>query len=33
VDDPEAVPASIQRCLKEVRSGRSALAHVRIPIL
>src|SRR5258706_582878 len=33
VDDPEAVPAAIQRCLKEVRGGRSALAHVRIPVL
>src|SRR5712691_1775135 len=33
VDDPEAVPAVIQRCLKEVRGGRSALAHVRIPVL
>src|SRR5258706_1480664 len=26
VDDPEAVPAAIQGCLKEVRGGRSALA-------
>ena len=33
VTDPEAVPAAIQRCLKEVRGGRSALAHVRIPVL
>ncbi len=33
VDDPEAVPAAIQRCLKEVRGGRSALMHVRIPAL
>ena len=33
VDDPEAVPAAIQRCLKEVRGGRSALMHVRIPVL
>ena len=33
VTDPEAVPAAIQRCLKEVRSGRSALMHVRIPVL
>ena len=31
--DPEAVPAAIQRCLKEVRGGRSALLHVRIPVL
>jgi acetolactate synthase-1/2/3 large subunit len=33
VDDPEAVPAAIQRCLKETRSGRSALLHARIPVL
>jgi acetolactate synthase-1/2/3 large subunit len=33
VTDPEAVPAAIQRCLAEVRGGRSALAHVRIPVL
>ena len=33
VDDPEAVPAAIQRCLKEVRGGRSALMHARIPVL
>jgi acetolactate synthase-1/2/3 large subunit len=33
VDDPEEVPAVIQRCLKEVRGGRSALMHVRIPVL
>src|SRR5712692_7280655 len=33
VDDPEAVPAAIQRCLKEVRGGRSALLHARIPVL
>jgi len=33
VDDPDAVPAAIQRCLKEVRGGRSALLHVRIPVL
>jgi acetolactate synthase-1/2/3 large subunit len=31
--DPEAAPAAIQRCLKEVRGGRSALLHVRIPVL
>jgi acetolactate synthase I/II/III large subunit len=31
--DPEAVPAAIQRCLKEVRGGRSAVLHVRIPVL
>lgn len=33
VDDPDAVPAAIQRCLREVRGGRSALLHVRIPVL
>jgi acetolactate synthase-1/2/3 large subunit len=33
VTEPDAVPAAIQRCLKEVRGGRSALAHVRIPVL
>jgi acetolactate synthase-1/2/3 large subunit len=33
VTEPETVPAAIQRCLKEVRSGRSALMHVRIPVL
>src|SRR6266702_2546823 len=33
VDDPEAVPAAIRRCLAEVRGGRSALMHVRIPVL
>jgi acetolactate synthase-1/2/3 large subunit len=33
VTDPEAVPEAIQRCLAEVRGGRSALAHVRIPVL
>ena len=33
VDDPESVPAAIQRCLSEVRGGRSALLHARIPVL
>ncbi len=33
VTEPDAVPAAIQRCLKEVRGGRSALMHVRIPVL
>jgi len=33
VDEPEAVPAAIRRCLEEARSGRSALLHVRIPVL
>jgi acetolactate synthase I/II/III large subunit len=32
-DDPDTLPAAIQRCLKEVRGGRSALLHVRIPVL
>ena len=31
VTDPDAVPAAIQRCLKEVRGGRAALMNVRIP--
>ena len=31
--EPDAVPAAIQRCLKEVRGGRSAVLHVRIPVL
>jgi acetolactate synthase-1/2/3 large subunit len=33
VDDPDAVPAAIQRCLAEVRGGRSAVLHARIPVL
>jgi hypothetical protein len=33
VTEPAAVPAAIQRCLAEVRGGRSALMHVRIPVL
>src|SRR5262249_26351166 len=33
VTQREPVPAAIQRCLKEVRGGRSALMHVRIPVL
>jgi hypothetical protein len=33
VDDAEAVPAAIRRCLKEVHGGRAALLHVRIPVL
>src|SRR6266705_1927549 len=33
VIDPDAAPAAIRRCLKEVRGGRSALMHVRIPVL
>jgi len=28
--EPDAVPAAIQRCLKEVRGGRSAVLHVRV---
>ena len=31
VTDPDAVPAAIQRCLKEVRGGRAAVMNVRIP--
>ena len=30
VAEPEDVPAAIQRCLKEVRAGRSALLHARV---
>ena len=30
VSDPDDVPAAIQRCLKEVRGGRSAILHVRV---
>jgi acetolactate synthase-1/2/3 large subunit len=33
VTDPDAVPDAIRRCLKEVQGGRSALMHVRIPVL
>ncbi len=33
VADPEAVPGAIRRCLKEVRGGRAALMHVRVPPL
>jgi acetolactate synthase-1/2/3 large subunit len=33
VTDPDSVPDAIRRCLKEVRGGRSALMHVRIPVL
>ena len=33
VADPGEVPAAIRRCLAEVRGGRSALMHVRIPVL
>jgi len=33
VTDPDAVPAAIQRCMKEVRGGRAAVMHVRIPKL
>ena len=31
--DPQDAPAAIARCLKEVRGGRAALLHVRIPPL
>lgn len=30
LEDPEAVPAAIRRCLEKVHGGRSALLHVRI---
>lgn len=33
VADPAAVPAALARCLDEVRSGRPALLHVRVPKL
>jgi acetolactate synthase I/II/III large subunit len=33
VTEPDAVPDAIRRCLKEVQGGRSALMHVRIPVL
>ena len=33
VADPEAVSGAIQRCMKEVRGGRAALMHVRVPAL
>ncbi|HEY7744149.1 MAG TPA: thiamine pyrophosphate-dependent enzyme, partial [Burkholderiales bacterium] len=31
--DPEAVPDAIQRCLAQVRAGRPAVLHARIPVL
>jgi acetolactate synthase-1/2/3 large subunit len=31
--DPDAVPDAIQRCLAQVRSGRPAVLHARIPVL
>jgi len=33
VRDPESLPAAIQRCSEEVRNGRAALMHVRVPQL
>jgi acetolactate synthase I/II/III large subunit len=30
LDDPSSVPASIARCMTEIRNGRSALLHVRV---
>ena len=30
VDDPEAVPAAIQRCLAAVRGGQAAVLHARV---
>jgi acetolactate synthase-1/2/3 large subunit len=31
--DPDAVPGAIGRCLAEVRAGRPALLHAKIPVL
>jgi len=31
--DPDAAPAAIRRCLAEVRGGRPAVLHVKIPVL
>jgi len=31
--DPDAVPDAIQRCLAQVRGGRPAVLHARIPVL
>ena len=31
--DPEAVPEAIRRCLAEVRGGRPAVLHVKLPVL
>jgi len=31
--DPSAVPEAIQRCLAQVRAGRPALLHAKIPVL
>jgi acetolactate synthase I/II/III large subunit len=28
--DPDEVPAALARCVEEVRSGRSAILHVRV---
>jgi acetolactate synthase-1/2/3 large subunit len=30
IDDPEAVPAAIQRCLMAVRGGQAAVLHARV---
>jgi acetolactate synthase-1/2/3 large subunit len=31
--DPDAVPEAIRRCLAEVRGGRPAVLHVKLPVL
>lgn len=31
VTDPDAVPAAIARCMKEIEAGRAAVMHVRVP--
>jgi hypothetical protein len=33
LSEPDAAPEAIRRCLAEVRSGRTALLHVKIPVL
>ena len=31
--DPDAAPQAIRRCLAEVRGGRPAVLHVKLPVL
>jgi acetolactate synthase-1/2/3 large subunit len=33
LSDPDAAPEAIRRCLAEVRGGRPAVLHVKIPVL
>jgi len=33
LSDPDAAPQAIRRCLAEVRGGRPAVLHVKIPVL